>query len=463
MPRLGSLGSGGAKGFGFSGAGGAAPIGNLAISLSLTGLRLYPVAVAGDASGNIYIGAYQDDGIDDVNQFAYVLKLNSAGVVQWQKQMRWTNGSTRFANRTFMFRNCLKVDSSGNVYIAFTQDCYTSGYTAFLTKFNSSGTLLWQQAYQQANGGVMTIQSIVLNAAETAVYAGFTPNSAGGNDNNWVASLSASNGAVNWATNYYSGYGWYQIAVQPNGNIVTAGKIYNVSPARFAIQISQWNSSGTLQWQLKYMNGNNSVTDTGLSVDASNNIYLGYGYTDGSALLSGGGGVLKLNNSGTEVASARAYNNAPSVMALSTTGELYGFCYDTSSTVLVSKWNSSLAGQWQTKLTGVTPAALSVQNGGASLGSANATTFLGVTQPKDGTNYGGVVFRLLRDGTGSGGGNKTASPFTVSYGSATSNILAQYDFTLSNNTGSLATQNFGTDTITTTNANSSITVNTVLL
>jgi hypothetical protein len=454
MPLLGTRGAASAKGFGFTA--GASVANSIAISLFLTGKKLYVASVGANDTGDIYVAARQDDGVDGSDQFAYLLKFSSAGVLTWQKQIYWTNGP-KFAYRTFMFNQALQVGVSGNIYVCFTQALDTNPfpYTGFVVKFDPTGTVLWQQSYNHSTTNNMSVVSIAINAAETALYAGALANPAAGNDFSYMVSLNPSSGAINWATNYAGQYGWYSLAIQSNGNVVGAG---NISSGGYTgVAFSQFNSSGTLQWQKTYLNSLGNVSSTGIAGDSSNNIYVGYSYP------SGGGGMLKVDNSGTYVTDARAFNNSPSIFASTSTGDLYGWVYDSASVIAVSKWNSSLAGQWANQITGVTPASIRAQ--GFSLGSSSNTTFFyGATIPGDGTNFGGIVYQLKRDGTGTGGGNKTAGSFVTSYSTGTSNILSQFGFTLANNTGTNEVNRFTTSPgYTLTISNSSITTAAVSL
>ena len=252
MPLLGTRGAASAKGFGFTSATAAA--GNLAISLELTGKKLYVASVASNATGDIYVAAYQDDGVDGADQFAYLLKFSSAGVLAWQKQIYWVQLSPlRNANRTFMFRQALQVGASGNIYLCFTQALNINPfpYTGFVIKFDPTGTVLWQQSYNHSTTNTMSVVSLAINSAETALYAGALANPAAGNDFSYMVSLNPSSGAINWATNYSGQYGWYSLAIQPNGNIVGAGNV--LSGSYTGVAFSQFNSSGTLQWQKTYL------------------------------------------------------------------------------------------------------------------------------------------------------------------------------------------------------------------
>lgn len=432
-----SQGAASVRGFGFSAAT-AAPPGNLAISLYQTGKKIYPMCIAGDSAGNIYVGAYKDDGVTGSDQAAYVIKFSSTGAIVWQKQMYWTNG-TKFPYRTFMYPNNLKVDSSGNVYIAFTMDLDISpfGRTSWIVKLNSSGTTVWQQGYYIPSSNNFTAMAIALNAAETAIYISGMQLDYGSNDYCYMSSVSTTDGSINWRSTYYGQNGWNAIVVQPNGNIAATG--WYTSGSYKGASIYQWNSSGTLQWQKAYTNPNTNGLSSGMGTDSSNNVYMGYWRSNNYPDQSGGGGILKLDNSGTLVWEYRGLNNTPARLASTTTGDLYGWAPgSTTNVIAVTKWNSSGTAAFANKITAVSPTVTTFN--GVSLGTS--TTFLGVAQAPNGADVGGVVYRFLRDGTGTGGGTKAATPYSVDYSTDTNNIIAQAGFTLGAGPGSSQTNTF---------------------
>lgn len=88
-----------------------------------------------DSSNNYYTaGSFYDTQTD-----VYVVKYNSSGIVQWQKTVR---GGGDADGRSI----CL--DSSGNVYIAFTQSDYI-----YIVKLDSSGNTSWARRMYVAGLG----------------------------------------------------------------------------------------------------------------------------------------------------------------------------------------------------------------------------------------------------------------------------------------------------------------------
>jgi hypothetical protein len=80
-----------------------------------------------DASENLYFLA------SDPTSGWYVVKVNSAGTIQWQR---------RFASSGSTVGGSLTCDNAGNVYIWAHGNGATSGH---LVKYNSSGTIQWQR------------------------------------------------------------------------------------------------------------------------------------------------------------------------------------------------------------------------------------------------------------------------------------------------------------------------------
>lgn len=105
-------------------------------------------STAVDSNGDIYAGGYAKE----AGTFAYrpyLVKLNSAGVVQWS--IKTTNVISTLQNGEDyggLIRNII-VDSSDNVYIFIATTFSGSGFTkrAHILKFNSSGTVQWHKQF----------------------------------------------------------------------------------------------------------------------------------------------------------------------------------------------------------------------------------------------------------------------------------------------------------------------------
>src|SRR5690349_11593617 len=98
----------------------------------------YGIGVSADAVGNAYITGYTDSslaGPSAGNNDAFVSKFNSSGTLLWSRQI----GSAGYEDS-----EGVATDSAGNVYISGQTDGSLGGpnlgnYDAFLTKLNGSG------------------------------------------------------------------------------------------------------------------------------------------------------------------------------------------------------------------------------------------------------------------------------------------------------------------------------------
>lgn len=98
--------------------------------------------ITSDSSGNFYITGHMDT---DYGRDIITAMFNSSGALVWMKHMTYPGS-------TYAQGNSIKVDSSGNVYVA--GHIQTSGVRrAALIKYNSSGTLQWQRELFMSSGG----------------------------------------------------------------------------------------------------------------------------------------------------------------------------------------------------------------------------------------------------------------------------------------------------------------------
>ncbi len=125
-----------------------------------SGEDMYSAAFDVDSSGNIYVtGFFRNTSPEQ----GFILKVNSSGTLQWAKGF----GNTQAEPKG------LKVDSSGDIYIAGRTDggdrpTGTSGDPMALFKFNSSGTTVWERVFAMQDN-VQPIDGITINSLGTLI------------------------------------------------------------------------------------------------------------------------------------------------------------------------------------------------------------------------------------------------------------------------------------------------------
>lgn len=231
----------------------------------------------GDVSGN--------HGARDL----WVVKLSSAGTLQWQK--------TFGGNDDEVAKSIIATADGGYAVAGYTQSNNgdVSGNQGdrdfWVIKINSAGTLQWQKTF----GGTLvdSAATIVQNTDGSYTVAGDTSsNSGNGTYDFWVIKIS-STGALQWQkTLGGTGDDWANSVIQTtDGGYVAAGYTGsndgNVSGnhGNYDLWIVKISSSGALQWQ-RALGGTNFDTASSV-IQSANGSYVVVGYssaTDGDIM-----------------------------------------------------------------------------------------------------------------------------------------------------------------------------------
>jgi len=344
----------------------------------------YGVAV--DSSGNMYACGIKTASPDS----GELVKYNSSGVLQWQKNLEDSGGA-------YTYFSGVAVDSSSNVYV--------TGYSLtnvnlIVAKYNSLGTLQWQR--QLGGSGSDQGSGISVDSSGNVYVFGYAVISS---TFDFLIAKYNSSGVIQWQRSLGgsgSQYG-YGIAVDSSGNSYVTGSVDSNS---FDIQVAKYDTSGTLQWQRRLSSASNQDLAAGITVDSSGNAYVvGYSEAFGGFRTI----VAKYNSSGSIQWQRQFGGGGSAVLG-------YGIAVDSSSNVYVTgpitgdgcyivKYNSSGVIQWQRKITSAnsnTGRAITVDLSGNIYlnGVSNGTgqdTFLIAKLPSDGSltgtyTVGGIAY-----------------------------------------------------------------------
>ncbi len=167
--------------------------------------------IAIDSSDNIYVSGYSWVTASS-NHHTWLAKLNTSGVIQWQRTLGHTGGSA--------INYSVETDSSGNVYVSLDSNK--------VAKYNSSGVLQWQKIYTNIAGA----GRLHANGSELFLVAAVSPNTKMGA----LLNIDTSNGEVNWArsvedTNDTSNsVNFGDVKTSPSTSTVFVGASWNKNP-----------------------------------------------------------------------------------------------------------------------------------------------------------------------------------------------------------------------------------------
>ena len=242
-----------------------------------------------DSTGNIYIGG---NSVSGTNYSMAVAKINSTGsTVTWGRKIG-TAQVNICCNGYYTFEGGICVDSSGNVYMVGGTNDTIGGWFGYIVKYNSSGTLQFQNTISQTSDGNYTFLAVgcVYDSVNDCIYV--VSNSRQGYPSFLTKYDTA--GSVVWAvtTNYI----FSCVTTDSSGNVYVGGT--NGASPYAGIGLYKFNSSGTLQFQFATGIYGSSQYSYGIAVDSSGNIYVtgDGGYTSSAGVSAF---LIKYNSSGT--------------------------------------------------------------------------------------------------------------------------------------------------------------------
>jgi len=219
---------------------------------------------------------------------AYVLKLDSAGNLEWQKVFGGSSDDFAYSIQ--------QTSDDGYIVAGYTNSFGAGDDDAYVLKLDSAGTLQWQKVFGGSSDDFA--YSIQQTSDDGYIVAGYT-NSFGAGDYSDVYVLKLdSAGTLQWQKTfggYHNDYA-YSIQQTSDGGYIVAGYTESFGAGLDDAYVLKLDSAGTLQWQKAF---GGSIFDHAYSIQQT---------TDGGYVVAGetdsfGAGVydtyvLKLDSAG---------------------------------------------------------------------------------------------------------------------------------------------------------------------
>lgn len=196
---------------------------------------------------------------------AWVMKVNSAGTVQWRRQL--TGGTGIFTDF-----NDIAVDNLDNIYLVGRVSTSTT-YGFLITKYDAAGNLLWQK--------ITNLSTITANLESISIDSNNNLCVCGQFDVDAMIIKLDSSGNIIWQK-IISTIQEIKGKFDSSGNIyVTGGTFDGINSSCITIK---YDTNGNILWQRQYF-GNNNAYGRNLTLNSSGNIYIIGGIGSTSLIL----------------------------------------------------------------------------------------------------------------------------------------------------------------------------------
>lgn len=274
-----------------------------------------------DSQDGIYITGQLEPGIGNADMIT--IKYDASGNQIWSNT--YTNGTSAFDVGIVIV-----ADDLDNVYMVGYSENGGDETDYLIRKYNSAGTSLWTQRYDNTSGPDQPTAAYFDNFTNNLIVTGSSLTSIPNKEDYWTLSLNGNNGTMNWDNLYNGTISDDDVAssVQTDtvGNVYVTGKSKGIG-TNFDYLTIRYDVLGNEVWTERYQvlgNGLDAATD--IKVNDESEIFItGYSY---DAVTNNDYLTVKYDSSGTEEWSTRFDGPASDVdnalkMAIDPVGNIY--------------------------------------------------------------------------------------------------------------------------------------------
>lgn len=200
--------------------------------------------IATDDSGNVYVAG---SSLGTGTQFDFItIKYNSIGSIVWLQRYNGPGNGNDLAKS-------MEIDASGNIYVGgysyggVTKKDYT------VIKYNSNGVQLWVTRYNSTGNGEDHANSMTIDASGNTYLTGECQ--LNGAPADYLTVKINSSGIVQWFVKYNGSNNGVDVAnsvgIDGSGNVFVTGYSNNII-TQYDFATIKYNASGNLQWLVKY-------------------------------------------------------------------------------------------------------------------------------------------------------------------------------------------------------------------
>lgn len=242
-----------------------------------------------DNDGNIYSTGYASD---EICSYIFTEKYNSSGTMLWSKIYRSkTNG--------FDFPVSIALDSSGNIYVAGNTKRPNLTYDLLLIKYNSQGDTVWTGTYNGTSNGDDRAIKVLIDRNNDIILAGNSKET--GQENNIVLIKYNQGGDIIWLKIYDGSTHLNDFVndftIDKSNHICVAGKSCGNQTSSDVFFLMKLNPSGDTVWTKAFKGTGYMDEAYSVITDDSLNIYA-TGCISGTSLYLSKCFTVKINSSG---------------------------------------------------------------------------------------------------------------------------------------------------------------------